>query len=317
MKVPDKRSAIIVTGSLNMDFVVQVDRLPAPGETTLGGNFQTIPGGKGANQANAAGRLSPAGTVRMVGCTGDDAFAVQLSNSLQASGVDVSAVRAVGGVSTGVALIWVDRSGQNSIVVASGANSSVTPEMIAGLAGVYEDAACALFQLETPLDAVEAALRSARAAGALTILDPAPARPLPPALLQLVDVMTPNETEACILLGRAPERLAPADAPGLAQDVLALGPKSVVLKLGDAGCFYSDGREEFYAPGFQVEAVDTTAAGDTFNAALAVALAEGRRIAEALPFANAAAAISVTRLGAQSSAPNRVEVEQFLSAQRN
>lgn len=313
MKVPDRRSAIIVTGSLNMDFVVQVDRLPAPGETTLGSNFQTIPGGKGANQANAAGRLSAAGTVRMAGCTGEDAFAVQLNSSLQASGVDVSAVKAVAGVSTGVALIWVESSGQNSIVVASGANNSVTPEMIGGLAGAYQDAACALFQLETPLDAVEAALKLARAAGAITILDPAPARQLPPALLQLVDVMTPNETEACILLGRTPARLAPADAPRLAHDVLALGPKSVVLKLGDAGCFYSDGREEFYAPGFKVGAVDTTAAGDTFNAALAVALSEGRPIEYALRFANAAAAISVTRLGAQSSAPGRAEVEELFS----
>jgi ribokinase len=125
--------------------------------------------------------------------------------------------------------------------------------------------------------------------------------------------MTPNETEACILLGRPPARLAPADAPGLARDVLALGPKSVVLKLGDAGCFYTDGREEIYAPGFKVEAVDTTAAGDTFNAALAVALSEGRRIDAALRFADAAAAISVTRLGAQSSAPDRAEVEAFLA----
>ncbi|MBE0657162.1 MAG: ribokinase [Bryobacteraceae bacterium] len=312
MRVPDTNSAIIVTGSLNMDFVVQVDRLPAPGETTLGSNFLTIPGGKGANQANAAGRLAAAGTVRMIGCTGEDAFATQLKDSLMASGVDVSCVRQVAGVSTGVALIWVERSGQNSIVVASGANNEVNPEMIAGLGEAYAGAACALFQLETPIDAVEAALSTARAAGAMTILDPAPARQLPASLLRLVDLMTPNETEACILLGRPPARLAPADAPSLAHEVLGLGPKAVVLKLGDAGCFYSDGRTEVFSAGFKVDAVDTTAAGDTFNAALAIALSEGRPIEDALRFANAAAAISVTRLGAQSSAPGRAEVEEFL-----
>jgi ribokinase len=296
-----------------MDFVVQVDRLPAPGETTLGSNFLTIPGGKGANQANAAGRLAAAGTVRMIGCTGKDAFAAQLKDSLMASGVDVACVREVAGVATGVALIWVERTGQNSIVVASGANSEVTPEMIAGLDAVYQDASCALFQLETPLDAVETALGVARTAGAMTILDPAPARELPASLLRLVDLMTPNETEACILLGRPPARLAPTDAPRLARDVLALGPKAVVLKLGDAGCFYSDGRSEVFSAGFKVDAVDTTAAGDTFNAALAVGLSEGRAIEDVLSFANAAAALSVTRLGAQSSAPGRAEVEKFLS----
>lgn len=295
-----------------MDFVVQVDRLPTPGETVMGANFQNIPGGKGANQANAAGRLAAAGKVRMIGCTGEDAFATQLKDSLMASGVDVSCVRQVAGVSTGVALIWVERSGQNSIVVASGANNEVTPEMIAWLGEAYAGAACALFQLETPIDAVEAALSTARAAGAMTILDPAPARKLPASLLQLVDLMTPNETEACILLGRPPARLAPADAPGLAHEVLALGPKAVVLKLGDAGCFYSDGRTEVFSAGFKVDAVDTTAAGDTFNAALAVALSEGRLIEDALRFANAAAALSVTRLGAQSSAPGRAEVEEFI-----
>lgn len=295
-----------------MDFVVQVDRLPAPGETTFGSNFVTIPGGKGANQANAAGKLAAADTVRMIGCTGQDAFAAQLKDSLIASGVDVSGVRQAPGVATGVALIWVESSGQNSIVVASGANNEVTPGMIGELGETYRDAACALFQLETPLEAVEAALRAARAAGAMTILDPAPARQLPSTLLRLVDLMTPNETEACILLGREPARLSRADAPWLALDVLALGPKAVVLKLGDAGCFYSDGSVEIFSPGFKIEAVDATAAGDTFNAALAVALSEGRCVEDALRFANAAAAISVTRLGAQSSAPARAEVEEFL-----
>jgi len=310
--VPDQRKDIVVTGSLNMDFVVQVDRLPSPGETTLGGNFQMIPGGKGANQANAAGRLAAAGKVHMIGCVGEDPFALHLKAGLTNAGVDVNAVVTAEGQPTGVALIWVERSGQNSIVVAAGANGAFTPSMAAASIHLFAGAACALFQLETPIETVEASLASARAAGAMTILDPAPARPLPPSLLGLVDLMTPNETEASILLGRPPGRVTPDEAKALARDVLALGPKSVVLKLGGAGCFYSNGSAEIYSPGFEVEVVDTTAAGDTFNAALAVALSEGRPMEMALRFANAAAALSVTKLGAQSSAPARTEVDRLL-----
>jgi len=295
-----------------MDFVVQVDRLPAPGETALGHDFRMIPGGKGANQACAAGKLARNARVRMVGRVGYDPFADHLKASLAAAGVDVASVHATHSQPTGIAEIWVERSGQNSIIVASGANGELSPADIESVHAVYASAAVSLFQLETPLATVEAALRASRAAGALTVLDPAPARPLPAELLALVDVLTPNETEARILLGRPPARVDLDEAREMAHALRTLGPRAVIVKLGDQGCLYSDGQDEFVASGFPVQAVDATAAGDTFNAALGVALCEELPMPAALRFANAAAAISVTRLGAQSSAPSREEVDAFL-----
>jgi ribokinase len=305
-------AGLVVVGSLNMDFVVQVDHLPAPGETVLGRQFQMIPGGKGANQACAAGRLARTTPVTMIGRVGLDTFGDHLKASLAAAGVDVSGVMGTRDTPTGVALIWVEKSGQNSIVVASGANAMVTPADIESSARRWQAGGCVLFQLETPLDAVETALRSAIAAGARTILDPAPARPEALRLLPWAAIVTPNETEASILLGRQPGRVTLDDAPGLARALRQAGAQDVVLKLGEQGCYYLGGEGEFRVPGFPVAAVDTTAAGDTFNAALAVALCEGRAMLDALRFANAAAAISVTRLGAQSSAPAREETEAFL-----
>jgi ribokinase len=296
-----------------MDFVVTVDRLPVPGETVLGRNFQMIPGGKGANQACAAGKIGgSAVATRMVGCAGYDLFADHLKASLSAAGVDVTHIHATRSQPTGVALIWVDREGQNSIVVASGANHRLLPSEVEAMRPVFRGARFALFQLETPLETVAGALRVAREEGAATILDPAPAQPLPPGLLASVDILTPNESEAGILLGRGAARVTLDEAPALAGALLGLGPKSVVLKLGEAGCFWFDGARSVHAPGFRVKAVDTTAAGDTFNGALAVALAEGRAIEDALRFANAAAALSVTRLGAQASIPSRAEVDELL-----
>lgn len=297
-----------------MDFVVQVERLPAPGETALGHNFRMIPGGKGANQACAAGKLARNVRVRMVGRVGFDPFADSLKASLVAAGVDVSAVQATHSQPTGIAEIWVERSGQNSIVVAGGANAELSPADIEAVNDLYASAAVSLFQLETSLETVEAALRASRNAGAVTtVLDPAPARTLPAALLALVDVLTPNESEACILLGRPPGRVGLAEAREMLLALRQLGPKIVILKLGEEGCLCSYGSTEIIARGFPVKAIDTTAAGDTFNAALGVALCEKMPLETALRFANAAAAISVTRLGAQSSAPSRDEVEAFLS----
>lgn len=308
-------TAIVVVGSLNMDFVVGVERLPAPGETVLGRDFQMIPGGKGANQACAAARLAAGSLqIRMAGRVGYDTFGDHLKAGLSAAGVDVAAVHAARSHPTGVALISVDAAGQNSIVVAPGANHALIASDAEALRPVFVGARLALFQLESPLDTVAAALKIARREGARTMLDPAPAQPLPAELLANVDILTPNEIEASLLLDLPPGRVMPSDAPALARSLKERGPAAVVLKLGDRGCFYSDARIEIHCAAFSVAARDATAAGDVFNAALAVALTEDRPIAEALRFANAAAAISVTRSGAQASIPARSEVNEFLAA---
>ena len=306
---------ITVLGSLNMDFVVAVEHLPAPGQTILGRDFQMLPGGKGANQACAAGKLGGDGVItRMIGRVGYDVFGDHLKASLSAAGVDVSLVHATRSQPTGVALIWVDRTGQNSIVVASGANHALLASDVEAMRPVFRATRFALFQLETPIDVVAAAMKMARTEGARTILDPAPARTLPAEMLAAVDVLTPNETEASTLLGVPPGRVSKEDAPQLARLLRALGPQTVVLKLGDQGCFCLDGDAAIYSPAFSVEARDATAAGDVFNAAFAVALAEDRPVDEALRFANAAAAISVMRVGAQASVPARSEVDEFLKS---
>lgn len=306
------RPAIVVLGSLNMDFVVRVQHLPAAGETVLGHNFQTLPGGKGANQACAAGRAGSTNvTVKMIGRVGFDVFGDQLKASLTTAGVDVSSVQPTQQQPTGVALIWVDAQGQNSIIVASGANHTLIPADVPAMRSTFQNAKYALFQLETPLDVVEGALRLAHDEGVKTILDPAPAQPLSPALLKQVDILTPNESEALTLLGRPPARVGLNEAPALARALLTTGPKAVILKLGDKGCFYWDGVRAIHQEAYPVVAVDSTAAGDTFNGALAVALAQSTEIVPALRFANGAAALSVTRLGAQSSIPDLSEIEYF------
>ncbi len=306
---------VVVVGSLNMDFVVRTARLPGPGETVLGHGFQMIPGGKGANQAVAAAKLGFASVaVRMVGRVGMDVFADRLKASLAGAGVDVSAVHASRSQPTGVALIAVDGAGQNQIVAASGANAELAASDAEAMRRVFRGARIALFQLESPLATVAAALRIAREEGLQTILDPAPAQILSAEMLRNVDILTPNETEALTLLGRGPRRIVPDEARAVARDVSALGAHMTVLKLGDAGCLFEGAGEAYHVPGFVVEAVDSTGAGDMFNAALAIALAEGAPMPHALRFANAAAAISVTRHGAQPSAPSRADVDVFLTA---
>src|SRR5258706_3297121 len=305
-------ASLVVVGSLNMDFVVRVERLPAPGETALGHDFRMIPGGKGANQACAAGRLAKSARVRMIGRVGYDLFADHLKASLAAAGVDVSFVHATRAAPTGIAMIWVDGKGQNSIVVASGANHALAASEAEAMRPVFKGARCALFQLETPISTVQAAPGLARQEGAQTILDPAPAQSLTGGLLGCVDLLTPNESEACMLLGREPSRIGMAEAPAISRGLLSARLKAVILKLGDQGCYYRDRECALHSPAFPVESVDATAAGDTFNAALAVALAENQPLEQALRFANAAAAISVTRQGAQASIPSRAEVDELV-----
>lgn len=299
---------ILVAGSLNMDFVAVVPHLPAPGETILGSDFKMLPGGKGANQANAAGRLG--GRVSMAGAVGTDVFGNQLRFSLQASKVDCSLLTSKSNVSTGVALIGVEHGGQNTIIVASGANALFDESDAEALRPSLREAGFLLLQLESPLATIERLATLAVKLKTRVILDPAPAQPLPASLLRNVDILTPNESEALMLLGETPRRISRDEAPLLADRLMDLGVKHVVLKLGDQGCFYAG---EFL-PAFPVQAVDATAAGDTFNGALAVALAEGQPMPFALRFANAAAAISVTRLGAQASQPQRTEVDALLAS---
>jgi ribokinase len=306
--------AIVVIGSLNMDFVIAVDRLPLPGETILGRNFRTIPGGKGANQAYAAAKLAGGGAVvRMLGRVGADSFGQALKANLEAAGVDIRAVLETDSEATGVACIHVDHAGQNSITVAPGANGALSPADIDSANWALADARCVLLQLEVPIETVAEGLREARRVGATCILDPAPARALPAEILQLVDIATPNENEACVLAGVPLGRVNAADAVALGNRIRELGARAVVVKLGDQGSVYCGPDRTFATPPFPVQAVDSTAAGDTFNAALAVSLAEGAELEHALRFANAAAAISVTRAGAQTSAPARAEVESLLA----
>jgi len=297
-----------------MDFVFAVDHLPLPGETILGRNFRVIPGGKGANQAYAAAKLAASGTVvRMLGRVGADSFGRALKANLSTIGVDISAVLETDSEATGVACIHVDNAGQNSITVAPGANSVLSSRDIDSERWALDGARCVLMQLEVPIETVAEGLRGARRVGATCILDPAPARVLPAEILQLVDIATPNENEACVLAGVPPSRVNTADAVALGNKIRELGARAVIVKLGDQGCVYCGPDRTFASPPFPVRAVDSTAAGDTFNAALAVSLAEGVQMEDALRFANAAAAISVTRAGAQTSAPARAEVETLLA----
>ncbi|MCW5963203.1 MAG: ribokinase [Bryobacterales bacterium] len=306
---------ILVVGSLNCDYVATVARMPAPGETLSGLDLQIHPGGKGANQAVAAGRMTDASMeVRMLGCVGRDAAGALLLDSVRRAGVETDAISELEDVPTGSALIWVEASGQNSIVVIPGANARLSPDDIRAQEGLYWKTRVALHQLETPLETVHAALALGRQRRVITILDPAPAQTLPAEMLDLADLLTPNESEAAILLGEAPRALTVEDAYAMGDRLLELGTRAVILKLGAEGAVFLNRLQRFHVPGFAVRAVDTTAAGDTFNGALAAAIAEGMEMQPAVRFACAASALSVTRRGAQPSVPSRDETEALLAA---
>jgi ribokinase len=305
------RSArIVVVGSSNTDMVVRVSSLPRPGETVIGGDFFTARGGKGANQAVAAARAG--GSVALIACLGDDAIGDETLAGLAAEGIAVDAVRRMAGTRSGVALIVVDERGENSIAVAPGANALLAPEQVASCAELLSPRDVLLTQLETPLESVLAAARAANGATARVILNPAPARDLPDELLSLVSVLTPNEAEAARIAGVPVD-----DHHGLEDAATALlrrGVGAVVITLGAAGAYVATTEHRETIPGYRVEARDTTGAGDVFNGALAVALADRVPLGEAVRFANAAAAISVTRDGAQPAAPRRAEILQLIGS---
>jgi ribokinase len=292
-----------------MDLVVPVERHPKPGETVIGGDLQRFPGGKGANQAVAAARLGA--RVRMVGRVGLDEHGAQLLRSLENEGVDIMGVQKVG-TPTGVALIGVDVRGQNAIIVAPGANArlgpdDLNPERFAG-AGVV------VLQLETPLETVQRAAELGRAAGAVVLLNAAPAQELPAELLAATDVLVVNEFEAAQVAGAA-EPTGPEEALALARELAQRVPV-VVVTLGSRGLVWAGAEGEGHLPAFEVEAVDTTAAGDAFVGGLAAALAAGNPLEEALRFGSAAGALAATGLGAQTSLPTLREVGRLLAGER-
>ncbi len=301
------RKPIVVVGSINMDLVARADRIPITGETVSGTEFQTHPGGKGANQAVAVARLGY--PVSMIGRLGNDAFGSELREYLKKTGIDVSAVRA-SECGSGVAVIIVSPSGDNIIVATPGANAEVSPADVDANLELIREAGLVLTQLEIPLETVEHLANVCAREAVPLMLDPAPARELPPAVIGQTQWFTPNETEASFFA--ADDRDDPPEK--IAQMLLAKGPQAVVLKLGARGVYLADrdGLNQ-QVDAFTVRAVDTTAAGDAFNGAFATALMLGKTPAESARFGAAAAAISVTRPGAQPSMPSMAEVQQMLN----
>lgn len=301
---------ILVFGSLNVDFVVRTEDRPRPGETVHGLGFELYPGGKGANQAVAASRAG--GKVTMAGRVGDDVFAGVLTRSLLESGVRGDLVKVTPGKPTGSAFITIDKSGENSIIIVGGANSLVCAEDVDSFLPVLDTCRAILLQLEIPMDTVLYAAERAKERGTAVLLDPAPAGDIPDRLLKLVDCITPNEHEAAYLTGRTISDIKTARLAAV--DLISRGAKSAVVKLGGRGVVYATDTSMEHIPSYQVEAVDTTAAGDAFSGALAVAICEGKSIGEACRFANAAGALAVTKPGAQTSMPWRTEIDRFLQS---
>jgi ribokinase len=302
------QAKVVIVGSLNMDLVTRAPRLPRGGETLAGHSFVTVPGGKGANQAVAAARLGT--DVAMVGCVGDDAYGEQLRAALLAEGIDCTAVTAIDGESTGVALIVVDDNSQNAIVIVAGGNGHVTAQVVDRFDALLSQAEVIVCQLEIPVATVGHVLKRGRELGKIVILNPAPASgPLPADWYPLIDYLIPNETEAALLTGLPVDSVATADRAASA--LLAAGAGKVIVTLGAQGSLFANGARSQHFPAPTVQAVDTTAAGDTFVGGFAAALAEGKSESDAIRFGQIAAALSVTRAGAQPSIPTLTDVQGF------
>lgn len=301
----DTKKKIVVIGSSNTDMVIKSDRLPKPGETILGGNFLMNHGGKGANQAVAAARLG--GNVTFVCKIGNDIFGNETMEMFHKEKIDTTYVGITTTEPSGIALINVDKKGENCIVVASGANSTLSVEDIQKAEPAIKQASIVIMQLETPIESMTYAARMAKKDGTTVLLNPAPAQPLPDELLANVDIIIPNVTEAEIISGMC--ITDDESAKEAIRHISAKGIKTVIITMGARGALAYENNEFIHIPAFKVEAVDTTAAGDTFCGGLCVALSEGKSLKEAIIFASKASSISVTRMGAQVSIPLREEIE--------
>ena len=296
---------ILVVGSLNMDCMIETEQMPRPGETVLGKSVTLIPGGKGANQAYAAGKLG--GKVGMIGAVGSDAYGRKLKENLESVGVDTSSIEVISGGATGQAFITVDDEGENSIIVIQGTNGDVTRETIHKYISRVQESDIVIMQLEIPVDTVQYIKELANQMGQIVIIDPAPAQAdLPDSFWKGVDFIKPNESELEILTGKTMDTVE--DIKKGARKMLEKGVKGVIVTLGEEGCLLvTKEREDFFETS-KVRACDTTAAGDSFTGAFAVALSEGKDCADAIRFGQKASAVTVTRKGAQTSMPDRSEV---------
>ncbi|MBE3179846.1 ribokinase [Enterobacter cloacae complex sp. P3B] len=302
---------LVVLGSINADHILNLETFPTPGETVTGNQYQVAFGGKGANQAVAAGRSGA--NIAFIACTGDDDTGERVRKQLASDNIDTAPVSVVEGESTGVALIFVNAEGENVIGIHAGANAALTTERVEAQRGIIAGAEALLMQLESPVESVLTAAKIAHENHTTVVLNPAPARVLSDELLALVDIITPNETEAEKLTGIRVEN--DNDAARAAKVLHAKGIGTVIITLGSRGVWASVNGEGRRVPGFKVKAIDTIAAGDTFNGALVTALLEGKAMDDAIRFSHAAAAIAVTRKGAQPSVPWRKEIDEFLSQQ--
>lgn len=303
---------LVVLGSINADHILNLESFPTPGETVTGNQYQVAFGGKGANQAVAAGRSGA--NIAFIACTGDDDTGERVRKQLESDSIDIAPVSVVAGESTGVALIFVNAEGENVIGIHAGANAALNIERVEVQREIIAHAEALLMQLESPVESVLAAAKIAHENHTTVVLNPAPARVLSDELLALVDIITPNETEAEKLTGIRVEN--DDDAARAAKALHEKGIDTVIITLGSRGVWASVNGEGRRVPGFKVKAVDTIAAGDTFNGALVTALLEGKLMDDAIRFAHAAAAIAVTRKGAQPSVPWRKEIDEFLIQQR-